>query len=66
VWSYSIFLLTLAFPILAVAALVQLLWYARGEIKRTVWWHSLATAMVMVVIATYMASNGVFALRMWQ
>ena len=64
-WSLALFLLTLALPAFAVAGVVQAVRHRHAEMRRLVWWHSLATSVAMTIVSLYLAYWGVIGLRTW-
>ncbi len=63
--TLGIFLGTLLFPLLSLLALVLVLRVPKGEVHRGVWIHSLLVSVACCGIAGYLASWGVFAVRLW-
>jgi len=64
-WSVSVFLLTILFAVLSLAALIQAWRARRWEIRRGVWIHSLLAGAACTAMAIYLASWGIIGLRTW-
>ena len=65
VWSFGLFLTTLAFGVASLASAVAL-WVARKhEIRRIVRWFSSAVTSALLIVAAYFAYWGVIGIRTW-
>ena len=65
VWSATLFVLTTAFPLLAFAGVFEAWRWRNDGGNRVVWWHSLATSLVLSIVALYFGLYGWSALRTW-
>jgi CubicO group peptidase (beta-lactamase class C family) len=61
--SAVIFLLSLAYPILALWALIQL--YVAREPRNFPYWYAVAFAILHQLVAGYLVTNGAFAFKTW-
>jgi CubicO group peptidase (beta-lactamase class C family) len=61
--SVAIFLLSLAYPILAFSTVIQL--YASRERGNFPYWFAVAFAVVHQLVAGYLVTNGAFGFRTW-
>jgi hypothetical protein len=61
--SAVIFLLSMAYPILALWALIQL--YVAREPRNFPYWYAVAFAIVHQLVAGYLVTNGAFAFKTW-
>lgn len=64
-WSLTVFLSTLAFPLLAVAGLVQAWRHRHAPIRRLVWWQAFLTSLLLTIVAIYLGYWGAIGLRTW-
>jgi hypothetical protein len=65
VWSLSVFIGTLLFPVAAVAGLVTVVRLPRAELGRVLRGYALVASGVNVVAAAYLAWWGVIGMRTW-
>jgi CubicO group peptidase (beta-lactamase class C family) len=61
--SVAIYLLSLAYPILAFWAVIQI--YVSGDRRNFPYWYAVAFAIVHQLVAGYLVTNGAFAFRTW-
>ncbi len=64
-WSAAVFATTLLFGIAAAASLISLLLARRSQIRRYVYWGSVAVIIPLVIVAAYLAYWGVIGIRLW-
>jgi CubicO group peptidase (beta-lactamase class C family) len=65
IWSFGLFLTTLAFGVASLASAV-VLWRARKqEIRKSVRWFSIAVTSGLLIVAAYFAYWGVIGIRTW-
>ncbi len=64
-WSFSVFLLTIAFAVTALVGLVVALRVRRSEIRPLVYIHSLATSIALTVLEICLTYWGVVGVRTW-
>jgi len=65
VWSVTVFLSTVFFPVAAVGGLVAVWRAPRAETGRWVWWYGAVVSVVNVVAAAFLAWGGMIAWRSW-
>jgi len=65
IWTAAIFLGTLLFPLLSAAGLILALRVPKTEIHRAVRIHSLLASSACCILSAFLASWGLFALRLW-
>ena len=65
VWSVTVFLSTVLFPVAAAGGLVAVWRAPRAETGRWVWWYGAATSAVNLVAAAFLAWGGMIGWRSW-
>lgn len=64
-WSVSIYILSIAFPVLSAWSLIVAWRTRRASMSRVVWWHSFTTALSLSIVSAYLAYWGAIAVRTW-
>jgi hypothetical protein len=64
-WSVGLCVSTLLFGIAAAASVLALLLARRKEVRRLVYWGSVAVIVPLAIVAVYFAYWGVIGVRMW-
>lgn len=64
-WSVGLCVSTLVFGIAAAASVLALLLGRRKEVRRWVYWGSVAVIVPVAIVAAYFAYWGVIGIRMW-
>jgi hypothetical protein len=64
-FTVSIMLLTIAFPVAAAASLYVVHRERHAAMNRMAYWHSVLVAAAMAAVAIYMGYWGLIGLRLW-
>jgi hypothetical protein len=64
-WTLSIWTVSVAFPLLSLAGVIQALRHRRSGLNPVMWWHSFTTSALLSVVAIYFGIYGLWALRTW-
>jgi hypothetical protein len=64
-FTVSIMLLSIAFPLAAAASLYIVVGKRRAPMKRITYWHSAFIAAAMAAVAVYYGYWGLIGLRLW-
>jgi hypothetical protein len=64
-FTVSIMLLTIAFPVAAAASLYVVYRERHAAMNRMAYWHSVLVAAAMAAVAIYMGYWGLIGLRLW-
>jgi hypothetical protein len=65
VWSVTVFLSTVLFPVAAVGGLAAVWRAPRAETGRWVWWYGLVVSTLNLVAAGFFGWGGMIAWRPW-
>jgi hypothetical protein len=65
VWSFGLFLTTVAYGVASLVSAVALWWAPKQEVRRSVHWYSIVATAALLIAFAYLAYWGVIGIRIW-